>query len=227
MQVVVPATANAMTYKEKMRQEQYKIKYQQDLKSYTDKIEVYNNNKERVAGILWNRCNRAMQSKIENRKDYETTIKGNPIELLKAIKQHALSFQDTKWSILTVIDAMKAFLNMKQKEGEVLIDYLKRFKTARDVFILHIGGPMILTKVVEQHQDYATMDYSLDAAALEQQAATNYACVKDVFKQFLAGLYVENCDKLKYGEFSSYLTSQFDCSSHCISHSQNRSGILG
>ena len=53
MQVVVPATANAMTYGEKMRQEQYKIKYQQDLKSYTDKIEVYNNNKERVAGILW------------------------------------------------------------------------------------------------------------------------------------------------------------------------------
>ena len=35
------------------------------------------------------------------------------------------------------------------------------------------------------------------------------ACVKDVFEQFLAGLYLENCDKLKYGEFSCYLSSQY------------------
>ena len=39
-------------------------------------------------------------------------------------QQHALSFQEMKWSILTVIDANKAFINMKQKDGEQMIDYL-------------------------------------------------------------------------------------------------------
>ena len=39
---------------------------------------------------------------------------------------------------------------MRQKEGEQLIDYLKQFKTARDVFMSHLGGPMFLRKVVEQ-----------------------------------------------------------------------------
>ena len=99
-----------------------------------------------------------MQSKLENRSEFESKIKGNPIELLKAIKEHAMSFQETKWCILTIIDALKAFINMKQKEEESLIDYRKRFKTAKDVFMSHIGGPLILTKVVERHKDYVKIE---------------------------------------------------------------------
>ena len=80
-----------------------------------------------------------MQSKLENRSEFESKIKGNPIELLKAIKEHAMSFQETKWCILTIIDALKAFINMKQKDEESLIDYRKRFKTVKDVFMSHIA----------------------------------------------------------------------------------------
>ena len=47
-----------------------------------------------------------MQSKLENRSEFESKIKGNPIELLKAIKEHAMSFQETKWCILTIIDPL-------------------------------------------------------------------------------------------------------------------------
>ena len=108
-----------LTYQERMTQKQYEMDYSQDLKTHTDKVETYMNNRERVAGLLWNRCNKAMQSKIENRSEYESKIKGNPIEMLKAIKQHALSFQETKWSILTVIDAIKAFINMKQNDDYI------------------------------------------------------------------------------------------------------------
>ena len=154
LQIVQPtAQDGTLSYQERMEQKQYEMDYSQDLKTYTDKVETYMNNRERVAGLLWNRCNKAMQSKIENRSEYKSKIKGNPIEMLKAIKQHALSFQETKWSILTVIDAIKAFINMMQKDGEQLIDYLKRFKMARDVFISHLGGPLILSKLASQHKD--------------------------------------------------------------------------
>ena len=69
-----------------------------------------------------------------------------------------MSFQDTKWSVLTIIDAIKAFINMKQRDGERLIDYLKRFNTARDVFISHLGGPLILSKLASKHKDYSMID---------------------------------------------------------------------
>lgn len=35
-------------------------------------------------------------------------------------------------------------MGTKQKEGESLQDYTKRFKVAKDVFESHIGGPLIL-----------------------------------------------------------------------------------
>ena len=57
MDMVTPSKADGMlTYQEKMTQKQYEIKYQQDLKTYTEKVETHNNNRERVAGLLWNRC---------------------------------------------------------------------------------------------------------------------------------------------------------------------------
>ena len=120
MKIVTPKAATP-TYEERMEQKQYELKYQQQLSGYTEKIETYNNNRERAYGLLWNRCNKAMQSKLENRSEFESKIKGNPIELLKAIKEHAMSFQETKWHILTIIDAMKAFVNIKQKESEFCI----------------------------------------------------------------------------------------------------------
>ena len=46
-----------------------------------------------------------------------------------------------------ILDALKALLNTKQKEGETLQDYTKRFKIAREVLESHIRGPIILPKL--------------------------------------------------------------------------------
>jgi hypothetical protein len=48
-------------------------------------------NMSKAYAFLWEQCARAMQNEIEARTDYESSIKNNPIELLKAIKQHACS----------------------------------------------------------------------------------------------------------------------------------------
>ena len=78
LKLVQPVNADKLTFQEQMTQKEYEMNYKQDLKVYTDKVEMYQNNHERVAGLLWNRCNKAMQSKIKNRKEYESKIKGNP-----------------------------------------------------------------------------------------------------------------------------------------------------
>ena len=155
-----------------------------------------------------------MQSKLENRSEFESKIKGNPIKLLKAIKEHAMSFQETKWYILTIIDALKAFINMKQKEDESLIDYRKRFKTAKDVFMSHVGGPLMLTKAVQARKEYVKLEDLLEQEKLQQGdiedgLKTNEKIINMVFDEFCSGLYLDNCDKLKYGEFSSDLYTQY------------------
>lgn len=46
-----------------------------------------------TSALLFNQCNKAMQSKIQSRKDYESTVKDDPIELLKAIEEYSVSDQ--------------------------------------------------------------------------------------------------------------------------------------
>jgi hypothetical protein len=90
-----------------------------------------------------------MQGKIEVNKKFESTIKGNPIELLKLIQQNCLNYQEHRYEMSIILDSMNSLFNVNQKEHESLLDYTKRFKTARDVMKSHIGGPIILTKYVE------------------------------------------------------------------------------
>jgi hypothetical protein len=103
-------------------------------------------NMSKAYAFLWEQCARAMQNEIEARTDYESSIKNNPIELLKAIKQHALNYQEYRYEMSIIADALRTMINLKQKENESLQDYTKRFKTASDVLVFHLGGPIKLTK---------------------------------------------------------------------------------
>ena len=53
---------------------------------------------------------------------------------------------------------MRAFMTMRQKDQESLINYLNQFKAAKDVLASHLGGPIILTKYVMQMDDYDPFD---------------------------------------------------------------------
>jgi Zn-dependent peptidase ImmA (M78 family) len=56
--------------------------------------------------------------------------------------------------MLVILDAIRTLLNTKQKDMETLQDYTKRFRIAREVLESHIGGPIILTKIVKTIQGY-------------------------------------------------------------------------
>jgi hypothetical protein len=97
-----------------------------------------------------------------------------------------------------ILDAMRAMTDIKQKENESLIDYTKRFKTSRDVFQSHLGGPLIMTKYVQSQSTYDPNNPSNN-----QQLET------DAFKQLMAYLYLENADQdIKYGSILAGLNTQ-------------------
>ena len=96
-----------------------------------------------------------------------------------------------------ILDAMRTLLGTKQKEGESLQDYTKRFRVARDVLKSHIGGPLILNKFVEAIPGYDETNVEVRDKFREQ-----------TFNQFLAYLYLDNSDKVKYGSILSGLNTQ-------------------
>lgn len=66
-----------------------------------------------------------MKSKIQFQVDYERKVSKNPIKLLDTIAEHQFSYQENKYEMSTIADAIKTFVNLKQKENDGLNDYTK------------------------------------------------------------------------------------------------------
>ena len=179
---------------------QYEMIFEAKLALYLKQEETYRTNKGKAYAFIFGQCNKSMQAKIMERKDYNTT-KRDPIELLQAIKEISYSYQDTKYDMKIVTSAIKNLVNLKQKEDESLIDYTTRFKTARDVMKAQLGSELVLHKIVETDGDYTkgTTQTEMDA---------NKKVIKKHYERWLAYVYLENCDKTKYGSVIQGLDSQ-------------------
>ncbi|MGL6008684.1 MAG: hypothetical protein ACRC1D_04435, partial [Culicoidibacterales bacterium] len=180
-------STNENTITEKNENRQYEIEFKADYDTYSKRVQTYENNKIKAYALFWERCVKAMKNKIESRADFEK-IRNDPILLLKAIKEHALNYQENRYTMSIVLDAMRTLMGTRQKENESLQDYTKRFRVARDVLKSHIGGPIVLTKIVETMKGYNEDDVE-GTEKLRDKA----------FNQFLAYLYLDNADKAKYG----------------------------
>jgi hypothetical protein len=149
----------------------------------------YEANTTKAYALLWEQCTKSMQGKIEANEKFESTIKGNPIELLELIQQNCLNYQKHRYDMSIILDSMKTLFNVTQKEHESCLDYTKHFKTARDVMKSHIGGPIILTKFVESSKSGYDKSKPTELPKFQEQ----------LFSQFLAYMYLDNADKAKYG----------------------------
>ena len=180
-----------------MENEQFKMEFKSKFDAFLKRKQSYDNNQTKAYALLWERCTKGMKNKVEARLDYQSRIRNDPIELLKSIKEHALNYQESRYSMAIIHDAWCTLINTKQKEGESLQDYTKRFRVARDVLESHIGGPIILTKVVTLMKDFDSED--------DEKVKK---CQQKAFKQYLAYVYLMNADRNKYGSILTGLITQ-------------------
>ena len=182
---------------EKRENRQFELDYKAEYDEYMKRKRSFEENCYKSYAEIWARCNKAMKSKIESRKDYESEVYNKPVKLLEAIKEHALNYEENRYEMSIILDAMKAFIDCKQKEKEVLQEYTKRFKVAREIFQSHIGGELILTKYVQSMPGYKEDD--LDKIKELTEKAD---------EQFCGFLYLVNSDQGKYGSVIKGLHSQ-------------------
>ncbi len=100
----------------------FEIEFKADCDTYSKQVQTYENNKTKAYALFWERCAKAMKNKIEARSDYQK-IKNDPIELLIAIKEHVLNYQENQYSMSIILDAMWTHLGTKQKDLESLHGY--------------------------------------------------------------------------------------------------------
>jgi hypothetical protein len=121
---------------------EFKLHYEE----YWTQMKIYDNNLTKAYALIWEGCTKGMKHKIEARMEFTKNIKNNPIELLKAIREHSQNYQEHRYSMLIVLDSLRGLLATKQKEGETLQDWTKRFRIAREVLESHMGGPIVIDK---------------------------------------------------------------------------------
>ena len=194
-----------------IEQEQFKILYQAEIKAYVERQECYRANKSTAYALIWKQCNKALQAKLQTRTDFNSTVEGNPIELLKAIEEHSVSYQDKRYPYSTVYDAMKNLLNIRQKDDESLIDYTARFKSVRDVAMSQLGAPVEIKPLVDALHSENTRT-SRAAATMSGSSSTTpnrSDAVSRIYKDFITFVYLDSADKLKYGTLLNQLQQQY------------------
>jgi hypothetical protein len=127
--------------------QQYKIKLKADYDLYKARKQIYNNNVTKAYTLFWDRCAKDMKNQIKAKSDFKEKVNNNPFELLEAIKEHSLNYQEKKYNMSVILDSTQTFIGTRQKEGKAFQDYTKRFQVTQKVFESHIGKPIVLTKI--------------------------------------------------------------------------------
>ena len=182
--------------KREAEDKQYEIEFKEKFAQYMRREEAFSKNQSKAFAFLIDHCSKGMKEKIQSRSDYITKIKNKPQELLKAIKQHALNFEESRYDMAIVHDAFKTMFSTVQKDGESLQDYTKRFRVAKEVLESHIGGPLILSKIAKSMPNYNDSD------------AKRTLCEKSAYERYMAYVYLKNADQGKYGSILTGLSTQ-------------------
>ena len=133
---------------------QFKLQYKAELDKAMKRRRTYNENLYKAYALLWERCAKSMQNKIQARKDYKTSIFNDPINLLQAIKEHSMNYQETRYEMSIIADSIRAVMNLKQKENENLQEYTRQFKIAKEILEFHVSGPLYIPKIVTTLNGY-------------------------------------------------------------------------
>ena len=190
-----------------IEQKQFDMEYKMEYDDYMKRKKSYKNNKTRAYGLILERCTRAMSQKIQARKNFNDSIKGDPIELLKAIREHCLNYQETKYDMGVLTESMRTLCMTRQKEHESLVDYTKRFKVAADIFTSHIGGPIYFSKIVDGKAE--TINDTDTNEMKEEKREKRKEIIKNTHERFLTCMYLENADDKKYGSLCKTLNTQY------------------
>ena len=167
-----------------------------EVKKHVERTHTYRQNRNKAYEIIWNQCTKNAQSRLMSRKNWMNE-KDNPIALLIAIKEITHNIQDTKYPVATAWRAIQKFVNMKQRDDEDLVDYLKRFNTAKDIMEIQFG-PLWSARLVQLRSDYDSKADKIDPNQCNEE-----------YTKMVAYGFIQGCDSKKSGKLEEDLQNQY------------------
>jgi hypothetical protein len=149
------------------------------VKVYVERQAMYESNKRKAFALIYEQCHKGLQRKLKARVNYESHIKGDPIALLNAIQEHTMSYQENRYDSTIVLDGIRNLPVTKQRDDEDLVDYTRRFNSARDIMESHIGSKLKMEKMAKA-----------DPAWNNQDQAVIEECHERAFARLMAFLYL-------------------------------------
>jgi hypothetical protein len=95
---------------------QNEMEFKADFDVYMKPKQFYEANTTKAYALLWEQCSQGIQGKIEANKNFKSTIKSKPIDLLKIIKQNCLNYDEHNYEMPIIMDLIKTLFIVKQKE---------------------------------------------------------------------------------------------------------------
>ena len=105
-----------------LQEKQFKILYRAEVTTYVTQKDKYQANESKAYALIYSWRNKAMHHKLQLRTNCESAIKGDPIKLLDAISEHSTSDMQNNCHASMVVDGIKNFINLQQKDEESLVD---------------------------------------------------------------------------------------------------------
>ena len=178
------------------------IIFQQKTSRYLKRIEKLEENMGKAYSLIYeNYCDSTMQTRIKEHPKYYSEILDNPIKLLEAIGILMHEPVRAQFSYVSMMDAHRRLLNVRQREREGLVEYMERFKQEKAIVKSHLGEDF-LNEFVEHTEEYKEKMLAGDttgAATLKTKA----------FETYTTGIFMHGGDRARYGGLLDGLSDQY------------------
>ena len=183
----------------KLEQDGIDMIRQAEIKQFLERERALEDNLDKAYALIFGTyCSKAVQSWVEEHPDYKTTIRHNPIELLKTVSVLMHDTVRAKYPYASLYDVMMHRFNMRQQEQEHLNDFVKRFKQSHDVLKSHMGSKW-LDGFVEHTEEYQSETEVKEQSKLKEQG----------FERFMVFVLLRNSDQAKYQSLMNGLISPY------------------
>jgi hypothetical protein len=106
-------------------QEGYDILYKAEIDMYMKRKHKLEDNMNKTYSLIYlQHCNKTIEDRIHAHPDFETKIKNDPIELLKAIEILINDPVQARYPYASVTEAMTSFMKCRQLKNKPLADYM-------------------------------------------------------------------------------------------------------
>ena len=120
------------------------IIFNQKTARYLKRIEKLEENMGKAFSLIYeNYCDTTMQTQIKEHPKYYSEILDNPIKLLEAIGILMHEPVRAQFGYVSMMEAHRRLLNVRQRDREGLVEYMERFKQEKSIVKKKLGNKFL------------------------------------------------------------------------------------